>query len=162
MFCRSDRQCFSSSPDTLGSESLVYFAQHSRPSTGPDPVLRFRYNTDGILGERIPNTHAELARFHIHRFARIMLEADPLEYTRRIKFTVAKVLQGSRAAGEFFQCSLSERAGGAQLHDIEANHTRATQIYDKYRNYGFAHDFHGRNILAKGMVLLYRSNYLMC
>jgi hypothetical protein len=145
MFCESDRNCFSPSPDTKGSESLIHYPLASQRFVCPDPVLRFRYNTDGVLGERIPNANAELARFHIHRFARLMLEADPLGYTESNKFAVAKVVQGSRAASLSFPSSISERVEGTQLLDAEANRASATILYNKYRNYGFAHDFHGLN-----------------
>lgn len=147
MFLNSDRARFSQNADVHGSESAVYYTNRTLQGlvnpVGSEPVLRYRYSTTGVLGDRHPNPFCELVRFHIHRFAQIILEADPLHLKKFTEVRVVRVMQGSTRVGTD-PCSVSELITGAQQLSHLQN-TRATKLYDIYRNYGFAHDFHGKN-----------------
>lgn len=145
MFSRVDRKQFAEKPDVLGSESIVHFARPLSEARYPDPVLRYRYRTEGVLGDVRPDVNVELSRFHIHRFARLIIEADPLNLRKTLNLQVTPVLQGSRPLGSEFPSSVSERVHGVHVSDARFNETLATPLYHTYRDYGFAHDFHGRN-----------------
>lgn len=154
MFSRVDRKQFAERPDVLGSESIVHFARPLPEARYPDPVLRFRYSTEGVLGEVRPDANVELSRFHIHRFARLIIEADPLNLRKTLTLQVTPVLQGSRPLGAEFPSSVSERINGLHVSDARVNQALATPLYNTYRDYGFAHDFHGRNTFSHDKGLL--------